>query len=1645
MADDLRILIQGSLDLKSTTAEINKQLKQLKINNLNLSVNVNTSHLNKTNEALRSIASNYELWWEKALQKQEKERERVLQSEHRTRVALEKRIEQDRERALQQEQKTRKAIEDQRIKEEQKIAKEREKALQAEQQIRRKIDQEQSRQLKVQQRNDFNVDNYKQQAQIKVQNLLTAYGNNVDKKQLQEFQNSVSKLTSSTPKLNQEIQKLNASFKQMEANARASANSLSGNFDHALSKILQWGAATTAVYGTVNALQSLIQTAIELDDQMTQLKRVMDDSTNFQGLFEGSIELSKELGQTLTNTNTALIEFARAGQSSAEALANARAVLLAMNVSELDAAEATKAVIVGRKVFNDELEDSVDLISRLNQVDNDFSTTTKDLALSLIKAGSTAKTFGADLNTLLGYTVAIQASTQESGNVVGNSLKTILSRLTTVSDSVSALQAVGISIKDMEGNLKPVSQVLTELSSKWNDLTEEQQQNIAISAAGRYQLNRFLALMQGMDVATKASASAANSQGSAMRENEKAMQSLTHQLNALQGAWQELVFVISDGGLNTGLSTAIKMVTGLIQGFTEFTRMTNGLNIAIPALALSLYGISKAFIAISAAAKTAELGVKGFKLSLGLIGVVLVGVEALVSAFISTSDAVTQSADDIHKFAEKTRNTSSDLQNLVQKYEELKSQASVNTDAQKELQQVMSDIQRIQPALVQSTDEYGNAIEINTQKANAYAESLKTMSIEQAKLAKATLEAQNAKLDLDITEAADDLKKIQDEHQSTYEQILAFQNKYKVKAIEDARAIVDAKQEEIEVIQKSGNADLYAQKRGELLSFVKELQAYEEQLSDIGDTEFLEAQKSLQTLEDKKKANNDQITTLDKIIFGNDKVKKSQDDLNNTFKNGIIDTEEFSDSLEEVNNTQDELFKQFDSTKKEVLSLNQVLDDLAEGKSITADEAAELILKEKELANAFTFENGQVKINQQAILELRNSKLKAFSDIANARAQDLANQQANLIKKLNNYGIEIKAIQSVADAQNALSGLDSRIRESRSITEAMEIEKTKRQVEGVKSEFEQIEALKKAISSPTFGKSKTPSSTKSPKTEYEALSSSAKRLLEIETQLEEVQARRAQLSSASQEYRDNIEKEKKLLQEKITLLQKEYDQVTKTQRIGGKSNKIGGSPKDSDEAFKRANELKQQIIQLQSQISSLSFDQVNSQFEEYAVKSAELSNHLDLSRTRMNLFRESSQEYTEELQFQIEVMDVLQQNIQDEINLVNKQLQLGNLTLAQKGELRQKLADLTKQQLDYKVSIEQTRRSIQGMIKDILEQQKQNHLAALQEKHEKAVSKLEKRIEDLNEDYDKQIEKQREKLELLDEEYEKEDRLLKLKEIDDQINKIKGVNDHDFVQEDGTLINTYDKERVSELEQEREELLRQYQREDVKRAIEDEITRLEEAKNKKIEFLQEELEHLKLKHEEEIKEAQKRWEGLIEAAEEGTLAFDELMHGEKGWYSKAINHLENYTDEVEDQFERLKSLYRSIASLKPPSGSSTPLPSVTHSPTGGSTTVKKYHDGGIVGDKAPNKLVQLANRLFNVKPHESLTKSLIGELQIPPKNIQSNLLPNLRNMAAALTTPMSNPSMVTENHFHFNNMTVKSDNPAQWLQGLNILIKSNKY
>ncbi|OPH47626.1 phage tail tape measure protein [Paenibacillus ferrarius] len=318
----------------------------------------------------------------------------------------------------------------------------------------------------------------------------------------------------------------------------------------------------------------------------------------------------------------------------------------------------------------------------------------------------------------------------------------------------------------------------------------------------------------------------------------------------------------------------------------------------------------------------------------------------------------------------------------------------------------------------------------------------------------------------------------------------------------------------------------------------------------------------------------------------------------------------------------------------------------------------------------------------------------------------------------------------------------------------------------------------------------------------------------------------------------------------------------------GLSNVISEMSKESsNNASQTKANIEKQIAfsqDLKSQIASMK-QYISSMTTMYQQQEASISNQIKLHQKQYDLIIEN-------LKKQLEIQDTFNMDefsdsidsIISDLNSLDGVYGKGNFiesTLGTREELdafKAKIQDIAKAVSDYQNAAgNPSQNSIQNEIAFVnglkLKIDGLNNTlrdTELQYKNEEKA--LENLITTQTKYYDDQIAAQQLALKNLDEQIEKEDRLKKLQDINDEISKTKADKRFSYIGADGNETLTFDKGKVGELEKQRDELLKQYQRDDLKKAIQDNIDTLEKAKQETIKKLQDQLDKTKQIHQIEL-------------------------------------------------------------------------------------------------------------------------------------------------------------------------------------------------
>ena len=312
-----------------------------------------------------------------------------------------------------------------------------------------------------------------------------------------------------------------------------------------------------------------------LDKALTEIA-VVSDKTRQEALrlTDTFIELASKTGMAIDDIAQASTIFYQQGlaDDAVKKLTEYTAVFAKISGEDVPtAADQLTAAINGFGWSADRVGDVVDKLSVLAAYS---AADTQELATAMSKAASQASMAGLSFDQYNAYLATMIETTREAPENIGTSLKTIMSRFqsiksgdnteddTDVNAVETALKSVGVQLRDSQGQLRELGDVLDELGPKWAGLDRNTQAYLGTVIAGTRQQSRFISLMQHWDRALELQTASENSAGAAAEMHAKAMEGLDATINNLTIAWQDLISTIVNGDTFKGI---LKIITGVIK------------------------------------------------------------------------------------------------------------------------------------------------------------------------------------------------------------------------------------------------------------------------------------------------------------------------------------------------------------------------------------------------------------------------------------------------------------------------------------------------------------------------------------------------------------------------------------------------------------------------------------------------------------------------------------------------------------------------------------------------------------------------------------------------------------------------------------------------------------------------------------------------------------------------------------------------------------------------------------------------------------------------------------------------------------------------------------------------------------------------
>lgn len=351
-------------------------------------------------------------------------------------------------------------------------------------------------------------------------------------------------------------------------------------------RVLAFGASVGIIQGVQTAFKALVSSAIEVEKQLAEINVVMGlTNKQLEKFGEDLFSVAKNTAQSFATVSSAATELARQGLTMEETLKRTNDALILTRLTGLDAASAVSGLTAALNTFNKAGLDSTQILSKMAAVDVQFAVSTEDLIDAVSRAGAVANDAGVSFDQLMGAVTAAQQMTARGGKVIGNSFKTIFTRVQR-SSTISRLEELGIAVRDMMGNTLPAITVLENLAKTYDGLADTTKAAVAEQVGGVFQINILKAAIKDLSsensILARATQLSANATDEAYKKNELLNRSLSALASQTGTSIKELSALIGEIGFSDNIRTFLTFIKDQVNGLsgllTEKDGEENGYN-----------------------------------------------------------------------------------------------------------------------------------------------------------------------------------------------------------------------------------------------------------------------------------------------------------------------------------------------------------------------------------------------------------------------------------------------------------------------------------------------------------------------------------------------------------------------------------------------------------------------------------------------------------------------------------------------------------------------------------------------------------------------------------------------------------------------------------------------------------------------------------------------------------------------------------------------------------------------------------------------------------------------------------------------------------------------------------------------------------
>lgn len=395
--------------------------------------------------------------------------------------------------------------------------------------------------------------------------------------------------------------KVASSITQAELPLRRT-NTLMNELWVTMKNTMRWQLTSSVLHGFVGSLEQAYGYSKNLDRSLNEIRIVSEKSAEDMARFaEQANKAAKALSTTTTNYTDASLIYYQQGLTDQEVLDRTETTIKMANVAGTTAETASRQLTAIWNNFYDgsqSLEHYADVMVKLGAA---TASSSDEISEGIEKFAAVANTVGLSYEYAASTLATVTAQTRESASVVGTAFRTLFSRIqgltqgetlddgTTLNKYSQALATVGVQIKDTNGELKGMDEILDDLGSRWDTLAQDQKIALAETVAGVRQWTQLIALMDHWDFFKENLAMAQDADGALEQQAEIYAESWEAARDRTKAAAED----IYDSLINPDFYIKVDdLITPLLSGTADVIDAMGGMN---GVLAASVLLINKVY------------------------------------------------------------------------------------------------------------------------------------------------------------------------------------------------------------------------------------------------------------------------------------------------------------------------------------------------------------------------------------------------------------------------------------------------------------------------------------------------------------------------------------------------------------------------------------------------------------------------------------------------------------------------------------------------------------------------------------------------------------------------------------------------------------------------------------------------------------------------------------------------------------------------------------------------------------------------------------------------------------------------------------------------------------------------------------------